>query len=514
MKPHEEGLIRISGESDPETIDPRRARNLHTMTLLRMLYEGLVRLEPNGELKPALASRIEVSSDEKVYTFYLREAYWSNGNRIEAEDFVYAWKSMLAQDFPAPNAYQLFPIKKARAIKEGNEFVDALGVFAKNSETLVIELENPTAEFLQLLSTPVYFPINNQWAKDQLENEGSWNPIEAPYNGPFVLKEWSHNDEIIAVKNPNYWDANSVKLKKIHWIIADNYTAIQLFDKDELDWAGSPLSTIPIDVLSSLKSKGCIETIPADGVFFLRLNTQRIPFSNAKIRHAFSMAIDRKAIVEKIAQLDQPVTTALVPSFYDLKTTSENIAYNPIKALLFLNEGLKELGLTSLPSVSLCYTHQDRENKIAQAMQHQWKLILGVDVQLPNCERKMALENIRKGDYTLASGSWFADYHDASNYLEVFKYKNNGTNNTGWENTQYIELLNQAAGSTNEKRRVLLEKAQNLLLEELPIIPLYEATFSYMKKLRVRDLFLSPLGYLDFKHAYIAQYTIDVEGKE
>lgn len=512
MKPHEQGLLRISGETDPETVDPRRGRSIATMNMLRMLYEGLIRVEPNGEIKPALAKSIEISPDGKIYTFHLREAYWSNGARVEAEDFITAWKTMLAQDFPAPNAYQLYPLKNAKAIKDGNEFIDALGVFARNAQTLVVELENPTPEFLQLLSAPFYFPVNSQWAKDFEEN--AMDPTNVPCNGPFLLKQWHHQEEIVFEKNLKYWDAEAVKLKTIRWIIADNNTAIQLFNQDELDWTGSPLSTIPLDVLIALKEKNCIETVPADGIFFLRLNTQASPFTNAKIRHAFSMAIDRKAIVDNITQAGQQPANVLIPPLYGLKHSNEEVSYNPRKALKLFKEGLTELNITqdSLPQLSLCYFAGDRDLKVSQAMQRQWKQVLGVDVQLPNCELKLALDKIRKGEYTLARGSWFADIHDAANYLEVFKYKNNGTNRTGWENPHYIELLNQAAQANDSLHRTeLLERAQDLLLQDLPIIPLYDATFSYMKKPRVREVYLSPLGYLDLKNAFIAQYNIDKE---
>ncbi len=510
MKPdHPAGLLRVSSESDPETVDPRKARNINTMTLLRMLYEGLVRAEPDGSIKPAIASSIDISADQTVYTFKLREAFWSNGEPVVADDFVYAWKTILSYGFAAPNAYQLYPLKGAQTAKEGTGFADAIGVFASNAKTLVIELEKPMPEFLQLLSTPIYFPVNSQWARDIDDETKFLNPLEVPYNGPFVLKNWNHQEELTAVKNSHYWDAENVKLQTVQWIMADNNTAMQLFSKDELDWTGSPLSTIPLDVLSAL-SKGCFETVPADGVFFLRVNTQNAPFDNVKVRQAFSLAVDRQSIVDYITQANQPPTAHLVPRSYGLNDSNNDLNYDPKRAVQMYQDGMAELELTKqgLPPITLCYSYNDRDHKIAQALQRQWKTVLGVDVTLPNCEMKMTLDNIRKGNYMLARGAWFADIHDPMNYLEVFKLKNNGTNNTGWENPKYVSLLNQASEAKDtDSRKKLLSQAEELLLEEAPIIPLFEGTFSYMKKPRVRDVFLSSLGYLDFKYAWIAQYV-------
>ncbi len=517
MKPHEEGLIRVSMDRDPQTVDPRKVRDFNTLTLLRMLYEGLVRQKPDGSLEPAIAESIEISPDGKIYTIKLKETYWSNGRRLLPDDFIYSWKTMLSPGFPSPYAYQLFPIKNARAIKEGKEFIDAIGVFSPNKNTLVIELEQPDPEFLQLLSTPYYFPVQYDWAKDMDDEARSYNPAEVPLNGPFVLTSWHQQEEVTAEANPKYWDAKNLQIKKVQLVITDNNAAVQLYKQDELDWMGSPLSSIPVDAFGGLKSEDCITNVPADGVVFLRINTQKTPFSHPKIRRALGKAIDRKSIVDSLTQADEIPTALFVPKMYGLSTETDPLAYAPDQALLEFNAGLKELGMTreSMPPLSLVYIHNDRTYKIVQALQRQWKIVLGIEVALPTADDKVVLDNIRRGDYQIARGSWYADIHDPINYLAVFKYKDNGTNNTGWENAEYTSLMDQASASSDaEKRKALLAKAEEILLREAPIIPLYQATFSYMKKPRVKDVYLSPLGYLDFRYASIIPYEGDFTSKD
>ncbi|MFA6915785.1 MAG: peptide ABC transporter substrate-binding protein [Parachlamydiales bacterium] len=515
MKPHEEGLLRVSIDNDLSTMDPRRVRDLNTMTFMRMFYEGLVRAKSDGTYEPAVAEKIEVSDDGKVYTIKLKETFWTNGERVEANDFIYAWKSMLTPGFPAPNAYQLYPIKNAQAIKDGKEFVDALGVFEKNKTTLVIELEHAHPEFMQLLSTPFYYPVNYQWAKDYDDSPHTINPGEVPLNGPFVPKSWHQQESLVAAPNPTYWDAKAVKLKKVEFIYSDNNTALQMFKQDGVDWVGSPLSTLPMDALAALKKENCVKIVPADGMFFIRMNTAKPPFTNANIRRGFSQAIDRKSIVENITLAGQPPSTSLVPTNYGLGSTAAHEIYDPSRAASDFARGLKELGLQTdtFPPVTLSYVYSDRNHKIAQTLQRQWKTLLGIDVSLPPSEAKVTMDQIRRGDYMMAIGSWFADIHDPINYLDVFKYKNNGTNNTGWENAKYIEALEKSTTVGTDERKKSLAEAESILLQEMPIVPLFEATFSYMQKPRVEGVYLSPLGYMDFKYASVAKYADDFPPK-
>ena len=207
-----------------------------------------------GQAIPALASTIDISDDRKTYTIQLRESYWSNGERLTAEDFVGTWKSILSPHFPSPNAYQLFPLKGAQAAKEGRLSLDAIGVIALSENTLKIELENPVPFFRDLLTTHFYYPVPKSLRELPLNA-----PLPSPFisNGPFLLHAWDAHSELTFLKNAQYWDAASVSLEKLSVIIADENTALSLFATNEVDWVGSPLSSIPQDAVQTLRMKRC-----------------------------------------------------------------------------------------------------------------------------------------------------------------------------------------------------------------------------------------------------------------
>lgn len=493
--------VRVSTETEPHTFDPRLVRDLSDTTFIQMLYEGLMRND-GGKLAPAMAESYTLSPDKKIYTFKIRKSQWSDGQPITAHDFEETWKSVLNPDFPAPNAYQLYLIRGAKAAKEGQIPLDQVGIHAKNDTTLVVELEKPTTYFLHLTSTYFLYPTSRQMRNgDQLA---------LITNGPYQVDQSKLKmDEWVAIPNPYYWDHQSVKLDQVTIIKLDNSTALKLFDRNELEWAGSPLSSIPIDTLPSLKQKGNLGIHPAAGVYFLRVNVEQPPLNNAKMRRAFALALNRNDLVEHILQGNQlpamgylPPSTAGAPPFFQDNATQE--------AQMLFKEALEEMQLNAhtLPPITVCYSSNPRGHKIAQVVQQQWKSAFGIDIQLLSCEHKVFYDRLKNHDYQMGLGSWFADIQDPISFLEVFKYKNNGTNNTQWENSRYIELIEQSSAVTKEKERQrILRQAEEVLIEEMPIIPLFFATYNYLQSPNLKGIYFSELGYLDFKNAYLENHA-------
>lgn len=495
--------LRISMEGDPQTLDPRRVRDLATATVMNMLYEGLMRTGEDGKTGLALADSVTLSPDQKTYTFHLRPSAWSNGDAVTAQDFVETWKSLLNPKFPSPNAYQLYAIKGAQAIKEGRLDPDLIGVQALNTSTLVVELEQPTPYFLQLAATYFFYPVHISLRQQPIE--GSNLPYSKIItNGPFKLENWNHHDGLKAIANPLYWDKNSVHLSQIEFIQLDNPTALQLFQNGELDWTGSPLSTISVDALSSLRTQNKLEVVPAAGVYLLRVNTEKPPFDDVKMRQAFALALNRADLVEYVLQGNQIPAFGLIPySFLPGQPHFEDD--NQHLALHFFQEALDKQGLTleTFPTVTLNYASSERTHKIAQVAQQQWKKMLGVNVILQSNDPKVHIDLLKNRTYQLGVGSWFADFRDPISFLEVFKFKDNGTNNTQWENQQFIQLLNASATAKNdEERQKLLKQAEHTLINEMPIIPLFYSSYNYVKNPALKGIYFSELGYLDFKHAY------------
>ncbi len=499
----QENVVRINMGGEPHTLDPRRARDLQSMTLAKMLFEGLTRVNQQELAELAMAEYVDISDDGKIYTFTLREAKWSNGAPVTAHDFSYAWTKVLEPNFPADQAFQLYVIKNAKAAKEGKISLDEVGIKALNDKTLQVELQYPVPYFLDLLSLPVFFPISKQiddahhhWAHDGEHLTG---------NGPFVLKEWKHNDVMCISKNPTYWDLDHVKLKEIHLLMVSEDTELKMYEKGELDWAGSPLGTLPVGALAHLKATGTLQAKPFLATYFFRTNVESEIFCHPLMRQAFAFAIKRSEIVEHVTQGKQIPATGLLPPSLGVQEKPYFTDGDIDKARLAFEEGLKALGLQrdSLPPLSLMYVAGERNHLIAQAVQEQWRQALGVEVQLHAVERKVYFDRISKKNFQLAAGSWTADFKDGMNFLEIFKFKAGGSNNTAWENPHYRELLDRALEVKDvAERQKLFRECEEILAQEMPIIPLFHYTLLYLSN-HINDVVLSSLGGIDFKWAQV-----------
>jgi len=470
---------------------------------MQMLYEGLTRAQADGETTPALATSVTISPDQKTYTFHLRASAWSNGEPITAKDFEETWKSTLNPQFPSPNAYQLYAIKGAQAAKEGRIPVSEICVHSPDTSTLVVELEHPTPYFLHLTATHFFYPVHAS-LREQSGEKNTLPDSAVVTNGPFKLENWSHHNALTAIPNSHYWDHKNVRLDKIQLVILDNPTALQLFQQSKLDWMGSPLSTISVDALASLKNEAKLEITPAAGVYLFRVNTEKPPFNHVKMRQAFALALNRADLVEHVLQGNQEPAMGLVP--YSLGGSQSLLNDNNVElARRLFKESLEEQSLTmaSLPKISIQYATGERAHKIAQVAQQQWKEALGVDVALQSNEAKVHYDQLKNHHYQLAIGSWFADFHDPISFLDVFKLKENGTNNTQWENPQFIQILNASAlAQDTEERKKLLNQAEQVIINEMPVIPLFYSSYNYVKNPAIKGVYFSQLGYLDFKNAF------------
>jgi len=493
--------VRIALNEDCSTCDPRKARNLCDTNLVRFLFEGLMRKNSQGNLEPALAENYEISPDGTIYTFTLRNSNWSNGEKITAQDVEYSLKSSLEPSFAAPNAYQLFVIKNAKAYFDGKVSLDSVGIQAKDSKTLEITLDHPTPYFLELLTFHPFFPVSEKWVKAHPEwKDGS--ELTAVTSGPYMFEVWQPHSEIVLKKNTNYFDAQKIKLEKIHLNCLDENTALNMFEVGDLDWTGSPTCIIPPDAISSLKIEKKLQIAPSAGTQFIRVNCAAENFKNPKMRKAFAYAVDRSGICDHVMQGGHFPATAFVPPCMGLTKTSffELNNFELAKAYFF---EVQNESTSNIP-FKLSYVATERNQKIAQALQQNFKNALGIDVILDPCEGKTFYEKITKKEYQLALGNWFADFQDPINFLSIFEYKSNGSNNTEWENFEYQKLIEESTLAQDpEARGKLLNSAQAVLMNDMPIIPLFHFTFNYLKKDGLKNANVSPLGYIELKDAYI-----------
>ncbi len=495
-------ILHINMCSGPSSLDPRQARLVRDLTLMRQLYEGLFRITNNG-VEPALATHYTLSEDGCHYTFFLREAYWSNGNPITADDFVHSWTQTLSPDFPSAYSYLLYPIRNGHAVKLGQCSVAELGVRAVDAHTLEVELEQPLPYFLELTAFPTWFPVHPLVDQSQ-------TPI---VSGPFSLKEWKPEDHLTLSRNTSYWDQSHVYLDEVDVsFIQDVQTEHHLFSQGLLDWLGAPIShDLPPEILARWKEKSVAHSYDVDGTLWFKVNTRATPLQNTSLRKALSAALSRQDFVTYLTGGGQKIATSILPPSLQLHAHTLLQDNAPDVAKRYLNQACQEEGWTidTLPTITLSYPASERNTKIVQVAQAQWKERLGLHVKLEALERGVFYAKTRAGAYQLGIGEWIADYHDPIAFLELFQgtlEEGSGINDTGWSDPRYrtcIALASQTS-SLDERARLLME-AEALVMDRLPVIPLYHYAFDYVSRSHLSGVFLSPLGTMDFKSARIEQ---------
>ncbi len=509
--PHQQ-VISINISSEPGSLDPRKVHALSDINLAKMFFEGLTRIGKHNTPALALAEDISPSNDSTTYTIKLRPSCWSNQAPLTAHDFVYAWKSSLDPSFHAPNAPMLYVIKNAAEIKEGKLPASLLGVEVIDDHTLKVDLVSPIPYFLSLLAHPVFFPIHAK--NDRLHPQWATQAASFVSNGPFLLVEWSHQHRIQAEKNPWYWDSSHVHLEAIKMVMLPPETGLELFEARELHWEGSPLSIIPSDALASLRKKSRLQQSANLATHFIRVNTESFPLQSQKLRQALAHAINRTELTQNVTQGNEIATTSLVPPVMQLASQfyfeDSSTPQGMNQAVTLLEDDLQERNLTrdALSSIKLLYAQSDSNHRLAHALQMQWEKALDLSVELEAVDAATLFERVSQGQYQLSIGSWYADFDDPINFLEVFKSKSAETNNTNWENNKYKELLEQSYLCPElDQRKKLLCQSEKILIDAMPMIPLYHATMLYVKDNRLTDVVLTPMGTIDFKSAFLSALT-------
>ena len=468
-----------------------------------MLYEGLTSTLPSGDVELALAESYELSEDKKTYTFILKEAYWSNGERITAHDFEYTWKSILDPAFPSMSAYLLYPIQGAQKIKEGILSKDELGVYAIDDTTLKITLNTPTPYFLNLVSFITFFPV--PCGIDEINPE--WGSGKTTIvNGPYSIEGWEGLHKIILKKNPNYWDQESLGFKEIYiHRIPDETLSLNLFEKKEIDYLGGTIAPIPLDAIPALKKRDELHIEATAGTYFTCFNCESFPFSNRNIRRAFGLAIDRQQLSNHVSELNEEVALELIPTvmkrgFATKPQMNDNDAAGAIEAF---EQGLKELNLNrdNFPKVKFLYSNTSKEQKIAQALQQKWQNTLGISVSIERMNFLTLLHALSAHQFEFALGSFMCQYNDPNDVLERFYNKKSSKNYSQWENKEYQYYLNEARlVSDFDKRMALYQKAEEIMHEEMPVTPiLYKSRSMLINREKLKETGNSPTRLLILK---------------
>ena len=483
------GELRLNLGTEPPTLDWTLATDSVSITVIEQLMRGLTRLGPELRPVPALAERWDVSPDGRTYTFHLRhDVTWTDGEPLHAEQFVYAWRRLLAPETAAEYAYFLFPLEGARELNSG-ELSDpkALGVRALDAHTLEVRLREPLVYFPSLVNFMVTFPAR----RDVIEAHGAaWTePEHIQTLGPFALEEWRHEYRITLRANPHFYAGRPPLERIVGYMIQAESTALVLFEQGILDYVELPVLEIPRYVGHPGHRR-----VPMLRGYYFGFNTAEPPFDDARVRRAFSMAIDRDQFPALLMGGEQPASYWIPPGMPH---------HNPSIGLRFDVVGarrlLREAGVdpAALRPIRVVYNTAESHKLVAEKLQQQWRDHLGVEVELENREWKVFLKELAVSPPPVYRLGWGADFPDPDNFMNLFT-RESANNHTGWGSPRYDELIARARGERDPAaRQQLYDEAQRILCElEAPIAPLFVSSRNAVVNPRVRGLELNTMDIL------------------
>lgn len=499
---------------DPETIDPTLNTSANASTVIVNAFEGLTRLDENDKAVAGVAKDWKVSDDGTVYTFNLRDnAKWSDGENVTANDFKYSWVRALTKETAAEYAYQLFYIKNAKAYYNGTAKAEDLGIKVVDDYTLEVTLESPTAYFPELMAFPTYMPLREDVVSAEPD---AWATKPETYvsNGPFKLVTWDMSAQLVFEKNENYWDASSVKLDSLTFnLVTDLDSAYASLKAGEFDM----VNDVPPAEIENGKNEGLVHINPYLGTYFFAINVGKQDglsddvksvLSNKLVRKALNLAIDRPTIIKNVTKADQVPAYSFVPQGIKNADGSEFASkeyYDASKANI---EEAKKLlaeagypGGKGIPTLELMYNTEGSHKDVCQLIQQDWAKI-GVKVELTNQEFAVFQNTRQNGEYQIARHGWIGDYTDPMTFLDMW-VTGGGNNDVGFSNAEYDKLVADAKKESDAtKRSELLKSAEDILMEEMPVLPIYYYTKVRAWKPEVKGILSSTLGQVDFKTAY------------
>jgi oligopeptide transport system substrate-binding protein len=502
-------IIRHNVGTAVNQLDPALSTTLPEMNVQLQAFEGLTRVAADGTVGTGAAKAWEISDNGTRYIFRLRTAAkWSNGDPVTAYDFEYAWRRLLDPATGAYYAYRGYVIKNAEAYHTGR-VTDAnqLGIKALDQWTLEVVLAVPHAGFLTLVAYPPFFPVH----KGIVEKHGAgWAVDPATYvgNGPYRLNSWLPNRQLELEKNPYYWDVANVQPDKLLFTLADSdATALTMWEKGQID----STHTVPASDIQRLQQEGKLSMVSDLGVYYYVFNTQIEPFADPRVRKALTMAIDRQFLVEHVTQGGQVPAYAFVP--YGIPDINNNTDFREVGGNYFVEDIavaqalLAEAGYpdgAGFPPLTIMYSSSENHQQIAWAIAELWRQNLGIEVALVEQEWEDFLRSLKQGNYQIARIGWASDCLDAYSFLKLW-LTNGESNYAFWSHKEYDRLL-ELGDATDETaaRMEALHGAERILLQEMPVMPIYFLTRPYLQTDDIHGVARSPLGYVDFKNAWRA----------
>jgi oligopeptide transport system substrate-binding protein len=524
----------INNSTEPQTLDPGLEKGQPEYRITIALFEGLTVYDPKDlSVRPGVAESWEVSADGTVYTFHLRDAKWSNGDPLGARDFEWSWKRVIDPGaLVSEYAYQIYSyLKNAKAYYEGasadlalkewdhlapekrperaaelaeqvqarhiapldralkaekdpkvvealrkareaagsraNVALDQVGVRAKDDRTLEVTLETPTPYFLDLAAFFTYFPVPRKSV--ELYGKDWTRPGNLVGNGPYRLVSWRVKEDILVERNPFYWDAPNVLEQRIRFLPIENAsTGFNLYEKGKIHWITDP----PREYIDELVKRPDYHTGPFLTTYFYAFNVKRGVLGDKRIRRALALAIDKEKIVKYVTRAGEMVADSLVPQGLAGYLPATMPRHDPEEARKLLSQAGYPGG-KGFPRMGILYNTQEGHKKIATSIQEMWRQTLGIETELSNVEWKAFLDMQHRLEFDVTRRAWIADYNDPNTFIDMF-VTNGGQNDTGFSNAEYDRLVREAGHERDPVRRMkMLHEAEAILMDELPIVPIY-----------------------------------------
>ena len=506
--------LKVQIGPNPETMDPALNSAVDGGNMLLHVSECLLIVDKDGQLQPGQAESWETSEDGLTWTFHLRDGLkWSDGSDLTAKDFEYSWKRVCDPDVAAPYAETVLGMVKGydEAIADNT---DALAVTAQDDKTLVVELSNPCTYFGSLAAFATLSPVQQATVET---NGDAWATSAETYisNGPFYITEWVPNSHITMSKNPNYWNADAIKLDKITFaLIEDSNAAYSAYQSGEL----LMIKDVPTEEIPSLEGNEDYYVDPIIGTYYISLNLNKEPFKTKEVRQALSLAIDRNYVAETLMQGTYTAATNFMgPGWVD--TDGSEFQANANDGKPYMDNSDFEANLEKakqlladagypngegLPQLTYSTNDSGYHMDVAEYLQEAWAQI-GVDLKVDPVEWASFTPMRRNGDYEISRNGWVGDYTDPSNMLELL-YSTNGNNDGKYNNPEFDAAIDESRSTTDpEARSAALHKAEDIMMEDMGCIPIAYYNDFWLQSSKITGAWHSPYGYWHFEYADIAE---------
>ena len=493
------GTVTLALSQEPPQLDSTRGTDQVSFRILGHVMEGLLRYDAENRLVGGVAADWQVR--DLSATFWLREnARWSNGEPVRAQDFVFAWRKVVEPANASQYAFILYGIKNAEAVSRGAMPPSALGARAEDERTLHVTFERPLPYFDKLTAFATYNPISQSFYESTAGRYGA-DAEDLLYNGPFVIESWVHGASLRLRKNPNYWDAERIRLNVIDhaYITTDANATLNLFKDNKVALAS--LNAENLD--DALQQRWKIRRFADGSVYYIGLNHRpgRLT-SNRNLRKALQAANDPAELVYKIIKLPGnlpanslfPVWLKGVRGLFRQEYPPPDHRPDEALARRFLNDALSELGLAELPPLTMLIGDSPSSKKQAEYYQNLFKRKLGIDVKIDAQIFKQRLAKMTAGDYDMVAAGWGPDYDDPMTFADLFTSWNE--NNRGrYANPELDAWVDVARSSTDAQVRMdAMAKVQDIIYDDAVILPQYERGSVYVSHPRVRGLVRRAVG--------------------